>query len=170
MGFLLRPCLALLLLGIWSGTAIGEVLSVPSPIGERVLPMEVVVNGAKSGTWLLVERTGMLYAPRDAFEEWRVQLSPDAKSINFKSQEYWPLSAVAGFKAKMDFANQSIELLFSPEAFPATRLAGVASKRPAVSPVLPSLFFNYDLNYANTAPRGVSAIQDLGMLSELGLS
>jgi len=43
----------------------------PEPVAERILPLEVTVNGAKGGTWLLLERAGVLYAPRDAFEEWR---------------------------------------------------------------------------------------------------
>ena len=36
---------------------------------DRILPLEVTVNGSKSGTWPLLERAGILYAPRDAFEE-----------------------------------------------------------------------------------------------------
>jgi outer membrane usher protein len=170
MGFLLRPRLLLLVLSIWACTAAGQTPQPPSPIQERVLPMEVVVNGAKSGTWLFVERGGMLYAPRDAFEEWRVQLNPEIQPIDFKGQPYWPLSAVAGFRAKMDFANQSVELLFSPQAFAATRLASEQSKRPVVSPVLPSLFFNYDVNYAATNLHTAPDVKELGMVSELGLS
>ncbi len=170
MGFFLHPRLLLLVLAIWACTAAGETPSPASPIKERIVPLEVVVNGAKSGTWLFVERGGMLYAPRDAFEEWRVQLSPDAQPIDFKGQAYWPLSAVAGFRAKMDVANQSVELLFSPQAFAATRLAGVAAKRPVVSPVLPSLFFNYDVNYTATNLHTGPDVKDLGLINELGFS
>lgn len=170
MGFLLRPHLFLLVLGIWACTAAAQTPPAPTPGADRVLPMEVVVNDAKSGTWLFVERGGVLYAPRDAFEEWRVQLNPDAQPIDFKGQAYWPLSAVAGFRAKMDFANQSVELLFSPQAFAATRLASGATTRPVVSPVLPSLFFNYDVNYAASNLHTAPDVKDLGMVSELGFS
>ncbi len=36
------------------------------------MPLEVSINGAKTGNWLLLERGGVLYAPADAFEEWRL--------------------------------------------------------------------------------------------------
>lgn len=139
---------------------------------DRILPLEVVINGAKSGTWLLLERGGVMYAPFDAFEEWRVQLPPDAKPIDFKlyDQTYWPLSAVPGYKFKLDFANQSAELLFSPDAFAATRLSQKTSKRPEVSPVLPSLFLNYDFNYSTSVMRNAPTVRDLGLLTEIGAS
>lgn len=139
---------------------------------DRLLPLEVVVNGAKSGTWLLLERGGIMYAPFDAFEEWRVQLPPDAKPIDFKlyDQAYWPLSAVQGYRFKLDFANQSAELLFSPQAFAATRLTQEKSKRTLVSPVLPSLFLNYDLNYSASMLHDAPTVKDLGLLAEIGAS
>jgi outer membrane usher protein len=139
---------------------------------DKLLPLEVVVNGAKSGTWLLLERGGNMYAPFDAFTEWRVQLSPDAKPIDYKfdGQEYWPLSAVPGYKVKMDFASQSAELLFSPEAFAATRMVQEKSKQLVLSPVLPSMFLNYDFNYSNTVLRNSPTVNDLGILAEIGAS
>jgi len=150
------------------------VVSAPLPSrtssSERAVPFEVTVNSAKGGTWLFLERAGALYAPGDAFEEWRVQLDPDAKAITFKGQRYWPLSAVPGFKAKVDFATQSVELLFSPQAFTALRLTTEIAKRPKVSPVLPSVFLNYDVNYSRNDPRGASTIHDLGVLTEAGVS
>lgn len=170
MGIRFRPRLLLAVLGLWAGIAAGQTPALVSPFEERVMPMEVVVNGAKSGTWLMVERAGELYAPRDAFEEWRVQIQPGTRSIDFKGQEYWPLSAVAGFSAKMDFATQSVELSFSPDAFAATRLATPAARRPVLSPVMPSLFFNYDLNYANSSLRDAPTVKELGLVGELGFS
>lgn len=137
---------------------------------ERIFPLEVTVNGAKGGTWVFVERAGVLYAPRDAFEEWRVQLKPDAAAIDFKGEKYWPLSAVPGFKAKVDFATQSVTLLFSPESFSALRMSKELVKRPVTSPVLPSAFVNYDFNYAGSALRTAKSINDLGLLTEFGLS
>ena len=49
---------------------------------SRLLSLEVVVNGQKTGTWLLLEQDDKLYAPHDAFEEWRVQLDPATQSPN----------------------------------------------------------------------------------------
>lgn len=134
------------------------------------MPLEVIVNGARSGTWILVERGGQLYAPRDAFEEWRVHRREDVQPIKFKGEDYFPLSAVPGYKSKIDFTNQSVELAFSPDAFSSTRLAQEMYKRPVVSPVLPSAFFNYDINYVDSEFRGAQSTKDLGILSEFGIS
>lgn len=143
-----------------------------SQTSEHIMPLEVVVNGAKTGTWLLLERAGELFAPYDAFVEWRIQLPPDAKPIDFKlfDQAYWPLSAIPGYKFKLDFANQSAELLFSPQAFLATRLTREKSTKPQVSPVLPSLFLNYDLNYQISSLGNSTTARDLGLLTEIGAS
>ena len=151
--------------------AAGLALSASAPLAaDRILPMEVTVNGANNGTWLFLERAGVLYAPREAFEEWRVELSPTAITVVFKGQPYTPLSAVPGFRFKIDFSNQSVDLFFSPEAFSAMRVTKEISKRPVVSPVLTSFFLNYDWNYAASAFRGASSTNDLGLLGEVGVS
>ena len=137
---------------------------------ERILPLEVTVNGSKSGTWLLLERLGVLYAPRDAFDEWRVQVNPESQALTYKGTQYLPLSAIPGFGAKVNFGNQSIDLTFSAQAFAATRLTTEVSKKPVLSPVLPSFFANYDLSYSTTATRSGPTLKELGMLSELGFS
>jgi outer membrane usher protein len=137
---------------------------------ERLLPLEVTVNGAKGGTWVLVEKLGTLYAPRDAFDEWRLETNPKALAINFRGTEYLPLSSVPGYGAKLNLGNQSIELTFSPQAFAATRLTTELNRKPVLSPVLPSFFANYDLNYSAASARGASTVKQLGMLSELGFS
>ncbi|HEY1228531.1 MAG TPA: fimbrial biogenesis outer membrane usher protein, partial [Ramlibacter sp.] len=107
---------------------------------DRVLPLEVVVNGAKQGSWLLLERVGKLYAPIDAFDEWRLQARPGAETVVYKGTTYVPLASVPGFAAKVDFGAQAVDLTFSPQAFVASRLSAELSKRPDVSPVLPSAF------------------------------
>jgi len=139
---------------------------------DRILPLEVFVNGAKGGTWLLMERDGVLYAPFDAFEEWRVQLPAEIKSIDFKlnDQTYWPLTAIPGYKFKLDFASQSVELTFSPEVFSATQLLNEKEKKRVVTPVLPSLFLNYDWNFMTTSHSNGPNYKDLGLLTEIGAS
>lgn len=138
---------------------------------DRILPLDVVINGAKGGTWVLIERAGALYAPRDAFEEWRVQLEPNVRPITFKGQEYLPLAAVPGYRSRVDFANQSLELAFSPEVFAATRLAGLKlATRLTISPAQPAVFFNYDVNYQRTAAKSAPTLEDVGMIGEIGFS
>lgn len=171
---------ALFLLGLLTCPASVLAQSNPAHVTDEVMvnttakihPLDVVVNGAKSGTWLLYERDGEMYAPSDAFAEWHVQLAPDVKPIDFKldGQSYYPLSAVPGYKFKLDAANQSAELLFSPQAFSVNRLTQEKSTRPVISPVLPSLFLNYDLNYQTTSLSNASTIKNLGLLSEIGAS
>lgn len=164
----------LLALG-WSGIACAQEAAPPAlgaaqVVPDRILPLEVTVNGSKSGTWPLLERSGILYAPRDAFEEWRVQTHGDAPAVKYRGTDYLPLSAIPGFSAKVNFGNQSIDLSFSPQVFAATRLTTELAKKPVLSPVLPSVFFNYDLNYATTATRGSATSKDLGALTEVGFS
>ena len=136
----------------------------------RLLPMDVVINGYKSGTWLMLEYDGKLHATHDAFEDWRVRLDTATQSIAYKGQNYWPLSAVPGYQGKLNTAEQSLEVLFSPSVFNATRLTQEINKKPVLSAVLPSAFFNYDLNYARSALRAAPSVEDLGLLGELGFS
>ena len=167
---MLRTRLIALALTLWISTSAAQTVAPGGSAVERLLPLEVTVNGAKGGTWLFLERAGALYAPSDAYEEWRVQLKPSAQPILYKGQPYFPLSAVPGFNARLDAANQSVALLFSPQAFAATRMTQDVTKRLVISEVLPSLFFNYDLNYQASAIRDAPSTRDLGLLSELGLS
>ena len=137
---------------------------------ERLLPLEVTVNGSKGGTWLLLEQYGSLYAPREAFDEWRVQARENAKAVTYRGMEYLPLSSIPGFSANINFSSQSIELTFSPQNFAATRLTTEINIKPVLSPVLPSFFVNYDLNYSTTLSRGAVSAKDLGALTEFGAS
>lgn len=168
----LRAGLALALLAAVAGLAGAQTLPPAAGMGaaERILPLDVVVNGSPSGTWPLLDRLGLLYAPRDALAEWRMQVHDSAQAITFRGTEYLPLDGLPGYSAKVNFGNQSIELNFSPQAFSATRLSTEVNKKPVLSPVLPSVFLNYDLNYATTAARGAPAAKDLGLLTEVGVS
>lgn len=133
-------------------------------------PLEVTVNGAKAGDWVLIERAGVLYAPKEAFEQWRVSLRPDAVGIEVRGQPYFALASVPGFQSRLDFAAQSLALTFSPQSFRQTRLTEAPNGKVKVDNVLPSVFFNYDLNLAiNTAPNAPSS-RSLGALTELGWS
>lgn len=138
--------------------------------GQLALPLDVTVNGVNGGTWVFVQMEDGLYAPREALDEWRIHPSAEERSIDFKGQPYLPLSAIPGFKSKVDYAAQAIELYFAPQAFSSLRLTKEISKRPAVSPVLPSAFVNYDINYAGSSLKTAGSIHDLGMLWEAGLS
>ena len=139
---------------------------------DKIRPLDITVNGTKSGTWLLLERDGELFAPSDAFFKWHVLLPHDAKPIDYKldKETYWSLSSIPGFKITIDTINQSAELSFSPEVFSTNRFTQETVKRPEVSPVLPSMFLNYDLSYLNSSQSGLPLSSDLGAITEIGVS
>ncbi len=161
---LVAAALALLLPAVFA--------QVPTPPAKppHLIPLEVVVNGADSGTWLLLESEGALYAPQQAFEEWRLQRPTGSDTLEFRGQRYWPLSTIPGFRSRIDYAQQKVELAFAPQAFAALRLSHQLAERPKPGPVLPTFFVNYEANVTDTAPRGGSEVRDFGVLHEVGLS
>jgi outer membrane usher protein len=142
----------------------------PSASRDKILPLDVTVNGEKGGTWVFIERNGVLYAPRDAFDQWRVQLGSDVVPIDFKGEPYWPLAAVPGFKSKIDYGQLSATLVFDARSFTALKLDKEIVKRPVVSPALPSVFLNYDFSYTGQSLRNAPMVNDIGMLTEVGVS
>ncbi len=136
----------------------------------RMLPLEITVNGAASGSWLLIESGDVLYAPADAFDAWRINRHLQAEPVVHQGQNWYALTTVPGFSAQFNSANQSLKLMFSAQAFAATRLTPPIAARPKLSPVVLSGFFNYDLNYTHSNGRASAATQDLGALLELGVS
>jgi outer membrane usher protein len=142
----------------------------PASGTPRPIPLEVFINGARVGDWVLLDVGGVFHATDDALQEWRVLRAPDAIGAPYRGQLWYPLSAVPGYEAQFNAANQSLELKFSASAFATTRLTQPLAERIVVTPPLTSLFANYDLNYTHSAPRGAPSAGDLGLLGELGLS
>ena len=140
------------------------------PTADVLRPLEVSVNGENVGGWLLIERSGVLYAPKEAFVQWRLMLRPTAQSIKVAAQEYFALASVPGFESKIDLTNQSLALTFAPENFDSTRQQERLAIRPKVDRVLPSVFLNYDLNFAANFSAGAPNNRNLGALTELGIS
>lgn len=142
----------------------------PHSAAPRPIPLEVFINGARAGDWVLLDVRGVLHATDDAFQEWRVIRAPDAVGVPYRGQLWYPLRSVPGYEAQFNTANQSLELKFSPSAFAATRLAAPLDEPLAITPPLTSLFANYDVSYTHSAARGAPSAADLGVLGELGLS
>jgi outer membrane usher protein len=137
---------------------------------QRLMVLEVLLNQASAGQWTLLERDGLLFAPADAFDEWRLKRPAHIAAVSYRGQAWFPLAAVPGFQSRFDFANQALELSFSPSAFAATRLARDPAARAALSPKLNAAFLNYDLSYTAVSLRGAAGTSDLGALGELGVS
>lgn len=140
-----------------------------SPLADRVVPLEATVNGQLRGVWPFVERSGELYVGRDAIDDWRLILPAGLQPIVVRGQEYWPLRDFPGFALKVNYAMQSVDINFAPEAFVATRLVREMDL-PSPSPVLPSVYLNYDVNFQAAKARGQQAEADVGTLLEFGTS
>lgn len=142
-----------------------------TPPQDRIIPLEATVNGARAGAWPFVERQGALYITLDALQEWRLQLPAGTQPIRVRGNDFYPLAAIRGFSARINHSTLSVDLTFAPEAFDGTRLAMERElKKPPPSPVLPSTFLNYDLNYQTSKARGGQSVEDMGALLELGAS
>lgn len=136
----------------------------------QLLPLEVSINGEEVGNWVLFERDGTLYAPTEAFTEWRVNRRPNAEPVIYQGRQWYALSSVQGFESKRNFSNGSVELNFSPQAFASTRLTPAAAERLALSAPALSGFANYDISYSYSGASGSAATNDMGALLELGIS
>ena len=150
-------------------------LQQPAPVessANRIqqLPLEVSINGEEVGSWVLLERDGTLFAPVDAFTEWRINRRPSAEPMLYQGRQWYALSSVPGFESKRNFSNQSVELKFSPQAFASTRLTPPASERLALTTPALSGFANYDISYSYSGASGSAATNDMGVLLELGVS
>src|SRR5689334_3406100 len=136
----------------------------------RIIPLEISINGARAGSWVLMERAGTMYAQLDAFEEWRINRDLRAPAVVYRGETWYPLGSLPGYSARFNPAEQSLQLNFSPAAFATTRVGQPAAERPAVSRPLTTVFANYDLSYTRSDLRGISATNDVGALTELGVS
>jgi outer membrane usher protein len=144
-------------------------MGTPQPAAPKLIPLEVTINGARAGNWALLENEGVLYATADAFEEWRLNRDPRVQPFTYRGQPWYPLSSLPGFSARFNPAEQSLQLTFAGGAF-ATTHVGQAQERLTVTTPLTSAFFNYDVTYQRSDQRGIAATNDLGALTELGLS
>ncbi len=184
----MRGSRLLLALATSAGFAMSETAEAQAPEGEglrlkmtyeladgapqpapKVIPLEISINGVRAGNWALLENEGILYAPADAFEEWRLNRDPRIQPFVFRGQRWYPLSSLPGFAARFNPAEQALRLDFTSAAFATTHL-GQAQERAAVSTPLTSAFLNYDVNFQRSDQRSVAATNDLGALTEVGLS
>ena len=147
----------------------------PTPVESvsnriQLLPLEVSINGEEVGSWVLFERDGTLFAPVDAFTEWRVNRRPGAEMVVHQGQQWYALASVPGFESKRNFSNGSVALTFSPQAFASTQLTPRAIERLALSTPTLSGFVNYDISYSYFGASGGAATNNMGALLELGVS
>ena len=155
--------------GAWEGSPESGPDALPQD-KARLIPLEIFINGARAGDWVLLDLNGVLLAPIDAFEEWRLIRRSDVPGVPYRGQLYYPLSSVPGFEAHLNALNQSLDLKFLPSAFATTRLIQEAQRGAKVTEPLTSVFLNYDVSYTQQNFSGQLTTRDLGALTELGLS
>jgi outer membrane usher protein len=156
--------------GAPGGAGSADAIAATPPGSGKLMPLEVLINKAPGGSWVLLDRNGVLYAPEEAFAEWRLARQANIPGVEFRGQKWLPLSTIPGYDAKFNYANQSVELTFSPSAFEATHLREQAAIRPRLTPAIPAAFVNYDLSYTGSAYRNAPGDQQLGALTEMGIS
>jgi outer membrane usher protein len=140
----------------------------PVETAERVLPLDVVINGTEGGIWPILERGGIVYVPADAFSSWRVRTPADAAVVEYRGLRYLAVTSLPGAKAKLEPEKYVLSLTVPAESFAATKLTRDLSESPKRDKVVPSVFFNYDLNH--TRSTGKTSTTDLGLLGEAGWS
>lgn len=143
---------------------------VAPPAAPRLVPLEVVLNGANVGNWLLLQTPNGFHAPREALDAWRVNTRDSGQRLVFQQENWYALSAVDGYEAKFDPLRQSVELKFAPTAFLATHLGKETHEPPPVSASAPAGFLNYDLSWSHSNQRGVAPSRELGALTEAGFT
>lgn len=136
----------------------------------RLVPLEVSVNGAGQGNWMLMEHAGELYAPSDAFEEWRIAPPAGTQTVAYQNRTWIRLAAIPGFAAQWNPANQSVELRFNPAEFAQTHLKLAMSETLTLSPALTAAFVNYDISQSASSGPGAPRSSELGALVELGVT
>lgn len=142
----------------------------PAPVetAERVLPLEVTVNGMPGGIWPIVSRGGLLYAPVEAFGGWRIVVAPETPVLDYRGLRYHPLTAIRGLEGRIEKDGSVLALTVAAGSFVGTKLSRELAPVARRSESVPTLFLNYDLNYAQAF--GSSSTRDLGLLGEAGWS
>lgn len=138
--------------------------------GFQLRPVDVKVNQTAVGQWMLLEQEGGLYANPETLKEWRLLQPAGIAPISYRKQQWLPLFAMPGYRARFDYANQAMELEFAPSAFIGTQLATTAPEPPPLSKTASSVFLNYDISHVMSKSFGSGSAHDTGALTELGLS
>lgn len=146
------------------------VVAPPQRPALRWQPLEVQINSATVGSWVLLERNGELMASESMLENWRVRPPPIGEAFEHLQDRWYPLSALAGFSAQFDKVEQALHLEFSAEAFQLSSLEPSEMKLQAQSPALWAGFVNYDLSLSQQDSSASPALRNAAGLWELGLS
>lgn len=141
-----------------------------APAKSQLRLVDVLLNGVKVGVWTLLEHDGGLYATADMLTEWRLILPRDAQPFSYRSQQWLPLFALPGYRARFDYSTQSVELEFAAHSFVGSTIADEKPATLELSPAAPALFLNYDLAHDESFVDGAGSTRSTGALTELGFA
>lgn len=136
----------------------------------RAAPLEVIVNQARVGQVVLLDRNSDFYATEETLQDWRITVPSHEKGIDFRGQKWFPLYSLPGYRARYDFTTQTLDLEFSPEAFAETRMKNDLQVRPSLTEKEPAVFLNYDISSTIIRNAVGPTSRSTGILSELGIS
>ncbi len=141
-----------------------------APLAPRLVPLEVVLNGASVGNWLLLQASGHYYAASEALDAWRIRPQAEGERLAFHNENWYALSSIEGYAAQLNPSRQAIELSFAPSAFVVTQVADAEQDMPTLSATAPALFVNYDIHWSHTRTIGIAPSKELAALTELGFT
>ena len=102
--------------------------------------VDVMINQAPAGQWMLLDKDGELYATNEILQQWRLVSPAGLATVDFRGASWAPLHALPGYRARFDFSNQSLQLEFAPEAFITTQMKPNAVGPVVLSKVSPAVF------------------------------
>ena len=132
--------------------------------------VDVTINLAHAGPWMLLDKDGELYATAEILQQWRLVVPAGLDTVDFRGGSWTPLHALPGYRARFDFSTQSLELEFSPEAFITTQMQPNTASPVVLSKTAPAVFLNYDVAHTMTSRSGVAAERSTGALTEIGIA
>ena len=132
--------------------------------------VDVTINLAHAGQWMLLDKEGELYATTEILQQWRLVAPAGVDGLDFRGASWTPLHALPGYRARFDFGNQSLDLEFAPEAFITTQMKPRPASPVALSKTAPAVFLNYDVAHTMSAGTGVPTQRNTGVLSEIGFA
>lgn len=132
--------------------------------------VDVMINQAPAGQWMLLDKDGELYATNEILQQWRLVSPAGLATVDFRGASWAPLHALPGYRARFDFSNQSLQLEFAPEAFITTQMKPNAVGPVVLSKVSPAVFLNYDVAYTISSGTGVTVTNNTGVLTEIGIA
>lgn len=134
---------------------------------------EVYVNGTPEDTVLVLQdASGSVLIRAADLERWRIRVADvaDVAGVTHDTDDYLPLSAIAGLTYRIDPSHATLLLDVAASRFATTRFSGVSRAIDQPTPSPPGAYVNYDL-FGGRGSRGeshASALVEAGVFGGWG--